>query len=71
MNTQFKINFEVAEIRTLLIEQAKSNDAIPANVDADTLEMRISPRTGVTFVPGEVSDESDQDSDGGSDTPSQ
>lgn len=67
MKTQFKINFEVAEIRALLIEQAQKNDAFPANVDAKNLEMRISPRTGVTFTPGEVSD---RNSDGDGNTPS-
>lgn len=51
MQTQFKINFSTDEIRSILIERAQSDDAIPANVDAADLQMRISPRTGVTFLP--------------------
>jgi hypothetical protein len=53
MQTQFKINFSTDDIRSLLIEQARENDAIPANIDADSLVMRVSPRTGVTFVPAD------------------
>lgn len=66
MQTEFKIRFDTNSIRSLLIAQAVDNNAIPANVDPDTLQMRMSPRTGVTFVPAE---QASDDSDGG-ETPS-
>ncbi len=69
MQTQFKIRFDTTDLRSLLIEQAVQNNAIPANVDPDTLQMRVSPVTGVTFVPA---DEASDDGEGGTggETPS-
>ena len=69
MKTQFRINFDTAEIRSLLIKQAKDNNAIPANVKPESLEMRISPRTGVTFLPSEGTESTGSDQNSGGDTP--
>jgi hypothetical protein len=71
MKTQFKINFDTDEIRSILIAQAVENDAIPASVEADSLAMRISPRTGVTFVPGEVDGDEGSDGSGETSTPTE
>lgn len=68
MIAEFKLRFNPAEIRTRLIAQAVENQAIPANVNPDTLQMKISPVTGVTFLPPEEAS-TDGDQSGDSNTP--
>ena len=63
MKTQLKITFSPTDIRSLLLAQATENNALPANIEADSLQMRISPVTGVTFIPAEEAATTETDAD--------